>query len=394
MKTETRKHDKCEVELTVTLEPAEIEPIVKKTERRLAQNAVLPGFRKGKVPLELLRREAADTIAGEISRAIMNAFLTDAIKQEKLEVVSAKEVTDFNRDDDGCRFSMTLDVFPQFSLPTYKGLKLGVKRREVTDADVEKSIASLRNVNSRFEDATEEKVAHEGDFVQIDYSGTIDGKSIAEIEPEAKVIAAAQGFWAQLERGHLPDEFIDTICGMKKGETKEGVEVDFDKFPVPESIKGKKAIYTMTLKMLRNRITPTDEELVQRMGSASYDALVGEIRQRLERDADSRYAAERQMAAEEMLLKKVDFPVPESSVARITDYFLQNFALQAQKSNIDAKYLEENREKILEDTREKAVATARRHFLFNAIAKAEKIECDEKEMEKKVIEFIVANAKD
>ena len=115
----------------------------------------------------------------------------------------------------------------------------------------------------------------------------------------------------------------------------------------------------------------------------------GEHRRRRHLDGCAPYLLE----AVELLLKKVDFDVPESQVAHARDMYLKELELRAQYSGLDASYFEQNRDKILKDADEAATRRVRLWYVVDAIAKAEKIEAKDDELGKKVVEFILANAK-
>ena len=173
-----------------------------------------------------------------------------------LDDVAVADVKDMAFNAEGGSFAAIVEVKPVFKLPTYKGLKLTSNDVTVKDADVDDQIARLRAAYATYEDAKEGDAVAEGDFVQIDYSGTVGGKSILELNPEAKVVASGEGFWTQVEEGRFLPEILDALKGMKAGETKEGVKAKFDKESAPEGLKGEKAVYTVTLKSFRRRILP------------------------------------------------------------------------------------------------------------------------------------------
>jgi FKBP-type peptidyl-prolyl cis-trans isomerase (trigger factor) len=180
---------------------------------------------------------------------------------------------------------------------------------------------------------------------------------------------------------------------MKAGESKEGIKAKFDKETAPEGLKGEKATYNITLKSFRRRILPTDAELAEKTKSESFDKLVASIRESMEKNAVEQEAMRRENEAVEMLLKKVDFEVPHSQVLRAMDGYLQEFAQRAQYSGLSAEYFEKNRENILKDAESAAERQVRLWYVIEAIAAAEKIEAKDEEKGKKVVEFILQNAK-
>ena len=117
------------------------------------------------------------------------------------------------------------------------------------------------------------------------------------------------------------------------------------------------------------------------------------IREALEKQAVEGEAIRRENEAVELLMKKVDFDVPESQVRRAMDGYLQELAQRAQYSGLNAEYFEKNRDKILKDAEAAATKQVRLWYVLEAIATAEKIEAKDEEKGKKVIEFVLANAK-
>ena len=393
MKTSSKSLEKCQVKLTVTLEADEIAAIVKDVEKVFIREAQIPGFRKGKVPLQVIRKEFADGLKQEIQRTMFQKNYAEAVKAEKLDEVALANVENMQYDEKGGSFDAIVEVKPTFKLPTYKGLKVEMKDAKVEDAAVNDQLARLRAAYAKYEDAKEGEAVADGDFVQIDYEGMVGKKKILEINPEAKIVAEGKGFWTQVEEGRFLPEILDALKGMKAGETKEGVKAKFDKESAPEGLKGEKATYTVTLKSFRRRILPDDKEFAEKAKAESVEKLAATIRESMEKSAVEQEAMRRENEAIELLMKKVSFDVPESQVRRAMDGYLQELAQRAQYSGLNAEYFEQNRDKILKDAEAVATKQVRLWYVLDAIAAAEKIEAKDDEKGKKVIEFILANAK-
>lgn len=393
MKTETKKVSDCRVELSVALEADEMKAIVKDVEKAFMREARLPGFRPGKVPLDLIRKEFADGLEKETVRALVSGRLPEAVKAEKLDEVAVAEIKDVRHGADGGSFVAVVEVRPEFKLPAYKGLKIEKRDAKVSEEDVQAQLSRLRAAYAKYEDAGEGEQVADGDFVQIDYSGEVGGKPIAEVAPDAKVVASGTGFWTQVEEGRFLPEILDAVRGMKAGETKEGVKAKFDKESAPEGLKGAKAVYTVTLKSFRRRILPTDAEFAERAKAESVEKLAETVREQMQKHADAEESARRENAAVELLLKKADFDVPESQVSRMKDAFLRQFAERAQYSGVGADYFEKNRDRIMKDAEDAALRQVRLWYVLNAIARAENIEGGEDDVGKKAMDFVLANAK-
>ena len=393
MKTDTKKLDKCQVKLVVTLDAEEAAACVKEVEKTFVKEARLPGFRPGKAPVELIRKQFAAQIKDEVQRTMFRRHYADAVKAEGVDEVALADVQDVKCDATGGGFTAIIDVKPVFKLPAYKGLKIAPANAKVEDSAVAEQIERLRAAYAKYEDAKEGETVAAGDFVQIDYTGTVDGKPILELAPDAKIVAGGTGFWTQVEEGRFLPEILEAVKGMKAGETKAEVKATFDKASAPEPLKGKKAVYSVTLKAFRRRVLPTDAEFAEKAKAESVEALTKTIRESMEKQAVEQEAARRENDAVEMLLKKVDFDVPQSQVHRAMDGYLNQLAQRAQYAGLTAEYFEQNREKILKDAEENATRQVRLWYVVDAIAEAEKIEAKDEERGKKVIEFILANAK-
>lgn len=393
MKTAKKSLENCQVEIKVELDAAEIVGIIKDVEKAFMREAQLPGFRKGKIPLQIIRKEFANGLKQEIERAMFQKKYAEAAKAEGVEPISLSDVKDISYTNDGGAFTAIVEVRPEFKLPTYKGLKVEFKDAKVEDSTVSEQVERLRAAYAKFEDAKEGEMVSQGDYVQFDYTGMVGKKSILEINPEAKIVGEGKGFWTQVDEGRFLPEILDALKGMKIGETKSDIKVKFDKASAPEGLKGEKAAYTITLKAFRHQILPTDAEFAERAKAESYEKLVADTRATLEKRVIEQESIRRENEAIELLMKKVNFEVPQSQVRRAMDGYLQELAQRAQYSGLGAEYFEKNRDKIMKDAEETATKQVRLWYVLDAIAKEEKIEAKDEERGKKVMEFILANAK-
>ncbi len=393
MKTEVSKPEKCQVKLTVTVEAEEAQKVIKDVEKVFLREAQMPGFRKGKMPIDLIRREFKGQLKQEIETTLVREYYSKAVKEAGVDEINLAGIEELSCDANGGKFVAVVEIKPTFKLPTYKGLKVEFKDAKVEDAAVTEQVERLRAAYAKYEDGKEGDAAGEGDFIQIDYEGTVDGKPIAEINPEAKFVASGKGHWTQLEEGRFLPEILDAVRKMKAGESKEGIKAKFDKEAAPEGLKGAKALYNVKLLAVRHRVLPSDAEFAEKAKMESFDKLVANIRESLEKNAVEQESVRRENEAVELLMKKVDFDVPESQMRAAASKFLEDFAQRAQYSGLDASYFEKNKDKILKDAQEAGARQVRLWYVIEAIAKAEKIEGKEDEIGKKVIDFVLANAK-
>ena len=378
MKFETKESSPCVMALSVKAEADETKAPYQKVLNVFMREASIPGFRKGKVPLNIIKQKFQKEIAQECQQACFSEFYPKALKESGLDAVNLQNVTDvLFTPETGFSCTALVEVKPTFDLPKYKKLAIKAGDTTVTDEQVTERLESFRKAFAKFEDAKEGDAIAEGDFVQFDYAGALDDKAktpLAEVAPDQKAVCGATGFWTQLEEGRFLPEILDALKGMKAGETKDDVKVKFPKDNAPEALKGKKCVYTVTVKGFRRRTLPDDATFAADAKAESLDALRAQIREQMEKDAAAAELENRKGQAIELLLKKADFAVPPSLVQRQIQSYLQDLAQRAQYSGMSADYIEQNRDKILADAKANAVRQVRLSYILLGIAKAENIE--------------------
>lgn len=378
MKFETKESSPCVMALSVKAEADETKAPYQKVLNVFMREASIPGFRKGKVPLNIIKQKFQQEIAHECQQACFSEFYPKALKESGLDAVNLQNVTDvLFTPETGFSCTALVEVKPTFDLPKYKKLAIKAGDATVTDEQVTERVESFRKAFAKFEDAKAGDAIAEGDFVQFDYAGALDDKAktpLAEVAPDQKAVCGATGFWTQLEEGRFLPEILDALKGMKAGETKDDVKVKFPKDNAPEALKGKKCVYTVTVKGFRRRTLPDDATFAADAKAESLDALRAQIREQMEKDAAAAELENRKGQAIELLLKKADFAVPPSLVQRQIQSYLQDLAQRAQYSGMSADYIEQNRDKILADAEANAVRQVRLSYILLGIAKAENIE--------------------
>lgn len=378
MKFETKESSPCVMALSVKAEADETKAPYQKVLNVFMREASIPGFRKGKVPLNIIKQKFQQEIAHECQQACFSEFYPKALKESGLDAVNLQNVTDvLFTPETGFSCTALVEVKPTFDLPKYKKLAIKAGDATVTDEQVTERVESFRKAFAKFEDAKEGDAIAEGDFVQFDYAGALDDKAktpLAEVAPDQKAVCGATGFWTQLEEGRFLPEILDALKGMKAGETKDDVKVKLPKDNAPEALKGKKCVYTVTVKGFRRRTLPDDATFAADAKAESLDALRAQIREQMEKDAAAAELENRKGQAIELLLKKADFAVPPSLVQRQIQSYLQDLAQRAQYSGMSADYIEQNRDKILADAEANAVRQVRLSYILLGIAKAENIE--------------------
>ena len=383
MNVEKKPDEGCTVKLIVKADAAEIADECKKVLNMFLREAAIPGFRKGKVPLAVIQQKFADGIKQESEQACFRKLYPQALKEAAVEPIDLTGVTDVQLDPaTGFSFPAIVEVRPEFSLPKYKKLAVKAGDTTVKDEAVEQQLEQFRVAFAKYEDAKEGETIGDGDFVNFDYKGQLNGQPLSEIVPDQKAVCGAEGFWTQIEDGRFLPEILAALKGMKAGETKKEVVVKFPDDAAPDALKGKSCDYELTVKSFRRRVLPDDKTFLEGAKAESLDALRKDIRERLEKQAIAADLENRRNQAIELLLKKCDFDVPASLVRRQTAAYLKDLEQRAQYAGLSGDYIEQNRDKILADAENHAVQQVRLGYVLEEIAKAENIEITEDDIEK------------
>ena len=342
---------------------------------------MVPGFRKGKIPLPILKQKFQVEISQETQQSCFHKLYPEALKEASVEPLSLQDVTELSFSPEaGFAFTALVEVRPVFDLPKYKKLAIKPGDLSVSDDQVTTELENYRRAFAKYEDAKEGAVVAEGDFVCFDYTGMTDDdppQPLSELVPDQKAVCAGTDFWTQVEEGRFVPEILEALKGMKAGETKEGVKVSFPQDAAPEPLQGRTAVYTITLKSFRSRTLPDDAGFVAAAKAESMDALRADFRTRLEEAAKARDLAARKDQAVDLLLAKSDFDVPPSLVRRQTQSTLEELAQRAQYSGLPADYFQQNRDQILADATNTAIRRVRLSYILLGIAKEEGLEITE-----------------
>src|SRR6202011_6212738 len=247
MKVEVEKQPESVSTLRIELPPEEVTKEWDAIANSFARFAKIPGYRPGKAPRRVIEAKFRKEIQDELTRKLVSKSYRDAIEQKQLRVVSLTNLEDVQfGDDKSIRFRATVVTAPEFDLPNYKNISVQLPANEVTDAEIDAALERLRDQSADFVDVPERGLEMD-DFAVIDFDGSVDGKPVSEIAPNAsKTLHGAKKFWLRIAADNFLPKFCEQIVGQKPGESRT-VTVDFPAdFPIAE-LAGKQASYNVTI---------------------------------------------------------------------------------------------------------------------------------------------------
>lgn len=386
MKVEVQTPEPCRRQLHIELAPEDVRADYENVVRMFLEEGSIAGFRKGKAPRHLVERKYGKSIDEEFRRMIVPKAYRDAIKQEGLSIAAVVGVENVVLSPaTGLVCDVSVDVAPEFELPTYDGIP--VKREEVavTDAQVDENVAGLLERLADHVDADEGHVAAEGDAAVADYEASADGQPLVAVVPEAGRLASGKEVWFPVGN---ESAVLNGMAGLLVGATAGAVrefDTTFADDEAVEALRGRTVHYRVTVTKLRKRVVPAlDEAFCKRLGIESPDALKALLRRRLEGEAERRDAERRSQAVSEYLLRNTTLDVPRTLVENETRSAIQQIVQESLRGGVPREKLVEQQAALVESAGEAAKQRLKVSYILLKIAEVEKIEATDHEVDARI----------
>lgn len=376
--------EKSTVKIAITFTPEEWAAANDKAYLENRKKFVVNGFRKGKVPKHVLELYYGKGLFYEDALNDLYAEHYPAILEKEKEAftpvgdpaLSVEEIS-----DEKVTLTAVTPVKPDVTIEKYTGIKIEKFEYTVTDADVEKDIDAARERLAESREVSD-RPAKLTDTVTIDFVGKVDGR---EFEG-----GSAQNFDLTLGSGQFIPGFEDQVVGMRVNETKD-VNVTFPEDYQAEDLKGKPAVFTVTVHKITEKVLPAlDEEFAKKMGSDSVEAYRAKVRERLEKSAASRSRNETENAIITEIAKGASADIPDAMVEKQEEYSMQRmeYSLMYQGIKLDdyLKYVGQTRDEYKKHFEEEARRTVLHQLIVEKLIKELGIEASEEEIARKVAE--------
>jgi trigger factor len=355
----------------------EVERRVAQTAKRLGRDLRVPGFRAGKAPAPvILQRMGRDVVLDEAVRDSIATWYTAAIDAARVVPVGEPQLDlgDLPGQGEPLKFSIEIGVRPKAELGDYKGLEVGRRDVDVADDAVAAELERLRERSARLD--TVDRPAASGDFVVMDYRGTLDGEPFAGGEGRDQMV--------ELGSGRLVPGFEEQLEGAAAGEERT-VTVTFPAdYPAAE-LAGNEAQFAVTVKEVKAKELPElDDDLAAEAGFDTLDELREDIRARLAEVDSAQIEAEFREAALDSAVKAARVEIPDALVEararELWDSMLHSLAHQGVSRDAYLRISGRDEGEIIEQSKPDAEQALRREAVLAAIIDAEGIEPSEDEV--------------
>jgi trigger factor len=377
LKTTVTELPESRVRVQVEVPPDEIEKRLERKARQLGREMKLPGFRRGKVPAPLvIQRVGREAILEEAVRDALGNWYSDAIETSGIAPVGDPQLdlADLPQQGAALEFSIEIGVLPVAQLGEYKSLEVG-RRKAVVDEDaVQRELEGLRERLARLQ--TVERPAASGDFVVVDYLGSIDGEPFKGGEGRDQLV--------ELGSGNLIPGFEEALEGSGAGETRT-IELSFPADYANQELAGRDASFEVTVKEVKHKQLPeVEEDFAVDMGFDSPAELTEDIRARLAEVDSKRVDAEFREAALDAAVADAHVDTPEALVRakaqEMWDRMLHSLSHRGISREAYLKITGRDEGDLIAELAPEAAQSLRREAVIAAVVAAERIVPSEEDL--------------
>lgn len=366
----------CKHALEISIPVAEVEGETARAVTEVQKRAKLPGFRPGKAPAAIIRRQ----FAGEIRQQVMESLIPKALQKqfeaENLSPVGTPDVSDVHfHDGEPLRFKATFEVFPQVELGEYRNVEVPYHDPEITDDDIAKRIGEIREQKAQYVNIDPRPIA-DGDHavVSLESLSGVEGEPVKTDELVLEIGGADT----------LP-AFTEHLRGLSPDEETE-FEVAYPADYGSERLAGKTVKFHATVKGLRRKELPElDDDFAQELGDYR---TVDELREAIRKALFAQRQHEAQEEAKHLIIDKLvelhEFPVPEAFVERQIQTRVEQSVRTMISQGVDPRGLKLDWNKVREAQRDKAVNEVKASILLGKISERESIHATRDEVDREV----------
>ena len=370
--------EKNELELTIEVEPEEVEAAVNKAYIKNRNKIAVPGFRKGKAPRKMIEKMYGVEIflSDALDELIPNA-LRFVLDETEYRIVGYPKVTDVDMKDDNTRVEITLTagLYPEVTIGEYKGLSAPKPPVEIPESEIDAEITSLMSRNARFEKA--ERPAENGDIAVIDFEGFVDGVAFEG--------GKGENYELSLGSGQFIPGFEEKVEGMSVGDERD-IDLVFPE-DYKEDLAGKPVLFKVKLNEVKEKILPElDDEFAKDVSEFdTLDEYKADIREKMQETKQQDIDETFENTLMEQIVESLEADIPEAMIDEQYEKSMSNLTRQISAYGMQPdQYMqmmgltpEELKEK-MRDNNEKQVKAA---LALEKIAELENIEVSDAEID-------------
>ena len=347
MEFKANRVDEANVEIKATISKELIEKNLDKVAAQAAKTMNVQGFRKGKVPVAVVKQRYADKLIEDAQGEAIRKVLDEGLKQldvKNEDLIGEPSISKFEKKDNGSvELEISVACKPQINLGDYKSLVPKVKAIDVGIEKIDARLTEIASQSAPLEKITRKRAAKEGDFAVIDFEGFVDGVAFEG--------GKAEKYPLQIGSGSFIPGFEEQVIGMKYEEQKD-ITVQFPKDYQAKDLAGKDAVFKVTLHEIQERKAgELDDEFAKQMLPNEKDVTIDTLREKIKEqmvaaEKATYYREELKPAFLDTLVEKINFALPKTVVEQEINFALNGKIRSMSEAEINE--LKENPSKIEE----------------------------------------------
>jgi trigger factor len=391
LSTRTSELDDSRVRVDVEVPSDTVERELQSAAKALGGDLKIPGFRKGKVPPQVvLQRVGRDAVLDEAVRRALPGWYERAVADAGVATVGDPSVDLESLPDKGdpLQFSIEVGVRPKAKLGEYKGLEVGRRDAEVSHEQIDHELEHLRESAASLE--TVERPAQSGDFVVLDFVGSVDGEPFEGGE--------ARGYPLELGSGRLVEGFEEQLTGASAGDERS-IEVTFPEDYRAEELAGKDAVFEVSVKEVKEKRLPElDDDLAAEAGGFdTLDELREDLATRIREAQEREIEGEFREAAVDAAAETAAIDLPKQLIHAKAHEMWANTRRRLEQQGLDpAQYLQltgKSEHDLIDESEPDAERALRRESVLAAIVEAEGIEVSDDELLESMSQVVAAGGR-
>jgi len=356
--------------------------------RDIGKKAKLKGFRPGKIPRKVIELYFKEQAENDTITNIINKYYWQELESKGITAISKPEITQEElKENADFSFTASFETEPQFEPKGYKGIEVEKETILITDNDLEHRLTEIRQMYATMEEVKEERPVIKGDFVTIDFAGSLNGESPNELK--------AENYLLELGSQRFIPGFEEQIVGMKNGE-KKSINVTFPEDYQEKKFAGKEVSFAIEIKNIKEKKLPEmDESFIKNFDRYnSLEDLKKDVFKSLEAEGKKLAESNLQENIIQILLKENDIEVPPVLVERQIYYMMADTHKRMTSAGMDEKNAAELSFKMHDKFKEEATKIVKSFLILKTIAQKESFTVEESEIDKHIADLAEKHGRD
>jgi trigger factor len=362
----------CKKNVVAEVPCEQVEEQMNQLARKYAQQAKVPGFRPGKVPLNIIRQRYGADLKNDATQEIISRTWKQAVQERSLEPITEPVVEKVEAEPGApLKFVLSFEVMPALEITDYKGVTVVSLPVEIKDSDLEGALENLRNEHAQFAPVENGEVL-DGQYVTVMLDGEFEGGGKPIHEEDATLVVGAP----QTNR-----EFSENLLGAKLDETR-AFDVTYPEDYRQKRLAGKQVHYKVKVKEIKEKqVAELNDDFARDVGAGNLEELKRRIQNELVTKAKQAAEEKARESILDQIVKRLSFDVPESMVRDDLEGHARRIAANLARQGVDVGKTSIDWKKIFDEERPHAETSVRRQLVLDAIARQEKIEVTDAEID-------------